>query len=186
MNEFRENSHKVKVHKLLLLKVACSNVLQDIREKGRNVFAQGHGHDGLLNRLFPTIWSTSPSAITRSNSKETSIAAYRSYAYWDLPSKSASLLHGAPELKDCIHKTSSQLERFSFPGDRKGPPDLVHRHRNHQQVSAMTPAHVRIKFNGNQREGCRGKSVVCGLRGVGGESFRDNVGVRLERYDRAS
>lgn len=47
------HSHKVQINKFLLLKIIGGNILQDIREKGRNVFPERHGHDGLLNRFLP-------------------------------------------------------------------------------------------------------------------------------------
>lgn len=47
--------HEIKIDKFLLVKVGSGNVLQDVREQGRDILPQGHGHDGLLDRLLALI-----------------------------------------------------------------------------------------------------------------------------------
>lgn len=50
-----ENIHEIQIDQLLLVKIASRNVLQDVREQGRDVLAQRHGHDGLLDRLLSLV-----------------------------------------------------------------------------------------------------------------------------------
>lgn len=40
--------HEVEVDELLLVQVLSCYVLEHVWEEGRHIFAQGHGHDGLL------------------------------------------------------------------------------------------------------------------------------------------
>lgn len=47
--------HQIQIYKLLLVEIPRSNVLQHIRKQSGHIFAQGHGHDGLLNRLLALV-----------------------------------------------------------------------------------------------------------------------------------
>lgn len=53
----KSNVHKIQVYQLLLIEISGCDVLQDVGEKSRYIFSEGHRHDRLLDGFLPIVIS---------------------------------------------------------------------------------------------------------------------------------